>query len=299
MNERNLQDIASLSRTREIIKKYDLKLKKSLGQNFLTDANILQKIVKVAGLDQPVNVLEIGPGIGALTEHLARMVQQVLAVEIDQRMFAILRETLSPYPNVTVVNQDILKADLKQEAAKVFTKPLPLKVVANLPYYVTTPILMHLIESELKIKQIVVMIQKEVAERISARPGSKAYGSLSVAVQYFMEAHIAFTVPKAVFIPQPNVDSAVLSLVKRETPVVSVTDEKAFFYLIKAAFAMRRKTLWNNLLHAYGKDQKTQNKLLKALDSSKIDPKRRGETLTIQEFATLSNALAMEILRPF
>ncbi|MDR0691179.1 MAG: 16S rRNA (adenine(1518)-N(6)/adenine(1519)-N(6))-dimethyltransferase RsmA [Streptococcaceae bacterium] len=299
MNERNLQDIASLSRTREIIKKYDLKLKKSLGQNFLTDANILQKIVEVAGLYQPANVLEIGPGIGTLTEQLARMAQQVLALEIDQRMLPVLKETLSPYPNVTVVNQDILKADLKQETIKAFKKYLPLKVVANLPYYVTTPILMRLIESELEIEQIVVMIQKEVAERISAKPGSKAYGSLSVAVQSFWEAHVAFTVPKAVFIPQPKVNSAVLSLARRETPAVLVAGEKAFFHLIKAAFAMRRKTLWNNLVHAYGKDQKTQDKLLKALENAKIDPKKRGETLTIQEFATLSNALAMEILRPF
>lgn len=249
----------------------------------------------MADLDKPINVLEIGPGIGALTEQLARTAQQVLAVEIDQRMFAVLNETLRLYPNVTVVNQDILKADLKQETAKVFTKRLPLKVVANLPYYVITPILMHLIESDLEIEQLVVMVQKEVAERISAKPGSKAYSSLSVAVQCFMEAHVAFTVPKTVFIPQPKVDSAILSLMRRETPVVSVTNEKVLFHLIKAVFAMRRKTLWNNLLHAYGKDQKTQGKLSKALDSSKIDPKRRGETLTIQEFVTLSNAL--EVLR--
>ncbi|MDR0614942.1 MAG: 16S rRNA (adenine(1518)-N(6)/adenine(1519)-N(6))-dimethyltransferase RsmA [Lactobacillales bacterium] len=291
MIERDLRDIASLSRTREIIKKYNLHLKKSLGQNFLTDANILQKIVKVAKLDQATNVLEIGSGIGTLTEYLARTAHQILTFEIDQQMFAVLTETLNLYPNVTVVNQDILKADLKQETTKAFTNHLPLKVVANLPYYVTTPILMHLIKSELKIEQIVVMIQKEVAERISARPGSKAYGSLSIIVQYFMEAYVAFTVPKTAFIPQPKVDSAVLSLVKRQVPAVLLTDEKAFFRLIKAAFAMRRKTLWNNLVHAYGKDQKTQDKLLKALESSKIDSKRRAEALTIQEFAALSNAM--------
>jgi 16S rRNA (adenine1518-N6/adenine1519-N6)-dimethyltransferase len=294
MIERDLRDIASLSRTREIIKKHNLQLKKSLGQNFLTDANILQKIVEVAKLNQATNVLEIGSGIGALTEYLACNSCQILAFEIDQRMLAILVENLIPYSNVTVINQDILKTDLTKIVSEVFSERLPLKVVANLPYYITTPILMHLIESRLEIEQIVIMIQKEVAERISAKPGSKAYGSLSIAIQYFMEAHVAFTVPRTVFIPQPNVDSAVLSLLRRKTPLVSVINEEAFFHLIKAAFALRRKTLWNNLLHAYGKDQAVKDKLLKALTSAAIDPKRRAETLTIQEFAALSNAMVTD-----
>ncbi|MDR1013040.1 MAG: 16S rRNA (adenine(1518)-N(6)/adenine(1519)-N(6))-dimethyltransferase RsmA [Lactobacillales bacterium] len=287
----NKQDIAALSRTQKILKKYDLRLKKSLGQNLLTDANILQKIVKVAKINKNTNVLEIGPGIGALTEYLARAARQILAFEIDQRMFSILAETLKAYTNVTLINQDFLKADLKQETTKILKDHLPLKVVANLPYYVATPILMHLIKSELKIEQIVITIQKEVAERISAKPKSKAYGSLSIAIQYFMKVHIAFAVPKTVFIPQPNVDSVVLSLTKRQMPVVLVKNEKTFFCLIKAAFALRRKTLWNNLLHAYGKDQAIQDKLIKALKKAEIDLKRRGEELNIQEFATLSNAM--------
>ncbi|MDR1522023.1 MAG: 16S rRNA (adenine(1518)-N(6)/adenine(1519)-N(6))-dimethyltransferase RsmA [Streptococcaceae bacterium] len=285
-----MQEIASLSRTRKIIKKYNLKLKKSLGQNFLINANILQKIIKAAKVDQTTNVLEIGPGIGALTEYLARTSHQVLAFEIDQRMLPVLTETLNPYKNVTIINQDILKIDLKQEISKFFADH-SFKVVANLPYYVTTPIIMHLIKSKLDIEQMVIMIQKEVGERISAKPGSKVYGSLSIAVQYFMKAHIIFAVPKTVFIPKPNVDSVILSLTKHRAPAVLVKNEKAFFYLIKASFAKRRKTLWNNLVYAYGKEQKIQNKLINALESSKIDPKRRAETLTIQEFVTLSNAI--------
>lgn len=288
---KDTRDIATPSRTKEILKKHGFTFKKSLGQNFLTEPNILRKIVETAGIDENTNVIEVGPGIGALTEQLARNAAQVLAFEIDDRLLPVLQDTLSPYPNVTVVHQDVLEADLVKTTGEVFTADLPLKVVANLPYYITTPIMMHFLESDLPVAEMVVMMQREVADRISAAPGTKAYGSLTIAVQYYMEAKLAFIVPKTVFVPQPNVDSAILKLTRRPTPAVAVTDEQAFFRLTKAAFQLRRKTLWNNLLHAYGKDDATKVWLTKSLEEADIDPKRRGETLSLAEFAALSNAL--------
>ena len=286
----NYKDIATPSRTREILQKHGFSFKKSLGQNFLTEPNILQKIVATAEIDEHTNVIEVGPGIGALTEHLARAAHQVLAFEIDDRLIPVLEDTLSPYDNISVVHNDILKVDLKMET-EYFDQTLPIKVVANLPYYITTPIMMHILESDLAVDEMVVMMQREVADRISAKPGTKAYGSLSIAVQYYMEASTAFIVPKTVFIPQPNVDSAILRLVRRATPAVEVTNEKEFFKLTKAAFNMRRKTLWNNLLSSYGKDEGTKAWLETSLEQTDIDPKRRGETLSLEEFARLSNAL--------
>ncbi|MGG5371289.1 16S rRNA (adenine(1518)-N(6)/adenine(1519)-N(6))-dimethyltransferase RsmA [Enterococcus sp. AZ196] len=284
------KDIATPSRTREILQKHGFSFKKSLGQNFLTEPNILQKIVATAEIDEHTNVIEVGPGIGALTEHLARAAHQVLAFEIDDRLIPVLADTLSPYENIKVVHNDILKVDLKKET-EYFDQAGSIKVVANLPYYITTPIMMHILESELAIDEMVVMMQREVADRISAKPGTKAYGSLSIAVQYYMEATTAFIVPKTVFIPQPNVDSAILRLVRRETPAVEVTNETEFFKLTKAAFNMRRKTLWNNLLSSYGKEEAKKAWLETSLKQSEIDPKRRGETLSLEEFARLSNAL--------
>ncbi|MGM0337026.1 16S rRNA (adenine(1518)-N(6)/adenine(1519)-N(6))-dimethyltransferase RsmA [Enterococcus sp. AZ007] len=284
------KDIATPSRTREILQKHGFSFKKSLGQNFLTEPNILQKIVATAEIDEHTNVIEVGPGIGALTEHLARAAHQVLAFEIDDRLIPVLADTLSPYENIKVVHNDILKVDLKKET-EYFDQAGSIKVVANLPYYITTPIMMHILESELAIDEMVVMMQREVADRISAKPGTKAYGSLSIAVQYYMEATTAFIVPKTVFIPQPNVDSAILRLVRRETPAVEVTNETEFFKLTKAAFNMRRKTLWNNLLSSYGKEEAAKAWLETSLKQAEIDPKRRGETLSLEEFARLSNAL--------
>ncbi|OJG80262.1 ribosomal RNA small subunit methyltransferase A [Enterococcus ratti] len=236
-------------------------------------------------------MIEVGPGIGALTEQLARNAKQVVAFEIDDRLIPVLKETLAIYQNVTVINKDILKTDLKQEAVACFEQELPIKVVANLPYYITTPIMLHFLESDLLVEEMVVMMQKEVADRISAKPGTKAYGSLSIAVQYYMEAVVAFIVPKTVFMPQPNVDSAILKLTRRNKPAVTVTDEKSFFRLTKAAFNQRRKTLWNNLQAVYGKEEETKTWLAKSLAQAHIDPKRRGETLSIEEFAALSNAM--------
>ncbi len=287
----NEKDIATPSRTMEILKKYGFSFKKSLGQNFLTEPNILRNIVAAAAITKETNVIEVGPGIGALTENLARAAHQVLAYEIDGRLIDVLHETLSPYPNVQILHQDVLKADIEADVAKQFTDSYPIKVVANLPYYITTPIMMYFLETALDIQEMVVMMQKEVADRITAKPSTKAYGSLSIAVQYYMEASIAFIVPKTAFVPQPNVDSAILKLTKRVTPAVQVTDEKAFFRLTKSAFQQRRKTLWNNLTHAYGKDEKTVIWLEKALEIAEIDRKRRGETLSLEEFARLANAM--------
>lgn len=285
------REIATPSRTRELLQKHGFSFKKSLGQNFLTELNILKKIVAAAQITKETNVIEIGPGIGALTEQLGKKAHQVLAYEIDERLLPILTDSLSEYQNITIIHEDILTADIERDVEQTFTEKWPLKVVANLPYYITTPIMMKLIESRLPIDEMVVMMQKEVAERISAQPGSKAYGSLSIAAQFYMEASIAFIVPKTAFVPQPNVDSAILKLTKREQPIVTVKDEERFFRLVKGAFQQRRKTLWNNLLATYGKQEEIVEKLKIALASVEIDPKRRAETLSIEEFAALSNRL--------
>ncbi|AQP53540.1 16S rRNA (adenine(1518)-N(6)/adenine(1519)-N(6))-dimethyltransferase [Vagococcus penaei] len=286
------RDIATPSRTKQILEAHGFSFKKSLGQNFLTEPNILRNIAAAADLTAADNVIEVGPGIGALTEHLARSAGKVLAFEIDQRLIPVLEETMAPYDNVTVINQDVLEADVTTTARQVFGESMSdVKVVANLPYYITTPIMMHLLLSDLPVSTMVVMMQKEVADRMTAKPNTKAYGSLSIAVQYYMQAQVAFIVPKTAFIPQPNVDSAIIKLTRRTTPVVEVVDEKFFFQLTRSAFAQRRKTLWNNLTSHFGKTDETKEWLQLSLDETEIDPKRRGETLSIEEFGRLANAL--------
>ncbi|KMJ55570.1 16S rRNA (adenine(1518)-N(6)/adenine(1519)-N(6))-dimethyltransferase RsmA [Alkalihalophilus sp. As8PL] len=290
------KDIATPIRTKEILKKHGFSFKKSLGQNFLIDTNVLRNIVDAAGLDETSGAIEIGPGIGALTEQLAKRVDQVVAFEIDQRLLPVLKDTLSPYDNVEVIHSDVLKADINEAITTHFKDSQDLMVVANLPYYVTTPILMKLLELKLPIRGIVVMIQAEVAERIAAKPGTKDYGSLSIAAQYYAEAEKVLTVPASVFVPQPRVDSAVLRLTIRETPAVDVIDEQYFFKVFHASFANRRKTILNNLIHNLAsKEQKP--KIEQALAEANIDPKRRGETLSIEEFGTLSDTL-YKILQP-
>ena len=286
--------IADHSVTRAILERHGFTFKKSFGQNFLTDTNILQKIVDTAEIDKNVNVIEIGPGIGALTEFLAESAAEVMAFEIDDRLVPILADTLRDFDNVTVVNQDILKVDLAQYIAEFKNPDLPIKVVANLPYYITTPILMHLIESGIPFSEFVVMMQKEVADRISAQPNTKAYGSLSIAVQYYMTAKVAFIVPRTVFVPAPNVDSAILKMVRREQPAVEVQDEKFFFKVSKASFVHRRKTLWNNLTSHFGKSEETKSKLTAALERADLSPSVRGEALSLEEFARLADALKSE-----
>jgi 16S rRNA (adenine1518-N6/adenine1519-N6)-dimethyltransferase len=286
-----IKDIATPIRTKAILEKYGFSFKKSLGQNFLIDTNILNRIVDHAGLTKESGAIEIGPGIGALTEQLAKNCQKVVAFEIDQRLIPILEDTLSPYPHVKVIHEDVLKADVLSVMENEFKEMDDVMVVANLPYYVTTPIIMKLLEDQLPIRGIVCMLQKEVADRISAKPGTKEYGSLSIAVQYYTMAEIVMIVPKTVFVPQPNVDSAVIRLTRRLTPIVEVKDEAFFFQVTRASFAQRRKTLLNNLQSGLKNGKEKKELILSILEKVQIEPSRRGETLSIEEFARLSDAL--------
>ncbi len=285
------KDIATPIRTKEILKKYGFSFKKSLGQNFLIDTNILHRIVDFAELTDESGAIEIGPGIGALTEQLAKRSKKVTAFEIDQRLLPILADTLSPYPNVKIIHEDILKADVRQVIAEEFKDIHDLMVVANLPYYVTTPIILKLLSENLPIRGIVCMLQKEVADRIAAKPSTKEYGSLSIAIQYYTIAETVMIVPKTVFMPQPNVDSAVIRLIKREKPIVEVRDEEFLFKVTRASFAQRRKTILNNLSSQLPEGKSKKEQIIEALEQVGIDPTRRGETLTIEEFGRLSDAL--------
>ncbi|CAN7604966.1 16S rRNA (adenine(1518)-N(6)/adenine(1519)-N(6))-dimethyltransferase RsmA [Rossellomorea sp. LjRoot5] len=285
------KDIATPIRTKEILTKYGFSFKKSLGQNFLIDPNILRNITEYAGLSEKTAAIEIGPGIGALTEHLARTSGKVVAFEIDQRLIPILDDTLSPYDNVKIINEDILEADVEAIINKEFEGFDDIMVVANLPYYVTTPIILKLLMERLPIRGICVMLQKEVGDRISAQPGTKAYGSLSIAIQYYTEAEMVMTVPKTVFMPQPNVDSAVIRLTKREKPPVDVISEDFFFTVTRSSFAQRRKTILNNLTSQLPQGKEKKELILDALSQAGVEPTRRGETLTIQEFGRLSDEL--------
>ncbi|GGM36761.1 ribosomal RNA small subunit methyltransferase A [Paraliobacillus quinghaiensis] len=283
--------IATPSKTKEILNKYGFSFKKSLGQNFIIDVNILTNILDKAGVTEDVGVIEIGPGMGSLTEQIALRADQVVTFEIDQRLAPILEETLGDYSNITIVYQDILEADVSEIINEHFDEGKKLKLVANLPYYVTTPILMKLLIARLPLSSMTVMIQKEVAERMAAVPNTKSYGSLSIAVQYYTEASVVLQVPKTVFMPQPNVDSAVLHLNLREKPLVDVIDEAFFFDLVQACFAQRRKTLRNNLVR-YFSDKYTKEALELKLQEAGIDGTRRGESLTIKEFANLANVFS-------
>ncbi len=280
--------IATITRTKEIMERHGLGFKKSLGQNFLIDPNVLKKIVAKAGVDENTIALEIGPGIGALTEHLAFEAKHVYAFEIDQRLIDVLKDTLAPYEHVTVYHQDILEADIKSFLQDKVNADEQVRVVANLPYYITTPILMKLLRDELPIHSMTVMMQKEVADRMAAGPNTKEYGSLSIAVQYYTESNVVMTVPKTCFIPQPNVDSAILQLVKREKPLVGIADEALFFELVQASFGQRRKTIKNNLQREF-KDRLSKDQFIELFEESGIEPSRRGESLSIEEFAILSN----------
>ncbi|WP_019244519.1 MULTISPECIES: 16S rRNA (adenine(1518)-N(6)/adenine(1519)-N(6))-dimethyltransferase RsmA [Bacillus] len=286
------KDIATPIRTKMILEKYGFSFKKSLGQNFLIDTNILRRIIDFAELDQEKSgAIEIGPGIGALTEQLAKSSKRVVAFEIDQRLLPILQDTLSPYDHVKIIHSDVLKANVAEVIEEEFTGIEDLMVVANLPYYVTTPIIMKLLEEHLPIRGIVCMLQKEVADRISARPGTKEYGSLSIAIQYYTEAETVMIVPKTVFVPQPNVDSAVIRLTKRKQPLVKVKDESFFFTVTRASFAQRRKTIQNNLTSQLPNGKEKKEQILLALERAGIEPQRRGETLSIEEFGRLSDEL--------
>lgn len=277
--------IASREVTLHILKAFGLRMSKKFGQNFLIDARIVQGIVEAAEIEPGDRVLEIGPGIGTLTQGLAEAGADVTAVELDKKLPAVLKETLKAYDNVRIVPGDILKVNIPEIMGEA-----PFKVAANLPYYITTPILMTLLERRLPITHMVTMVQKEVAERMTAKPGSRIYGALSVAVQYYTEPEIVLDVPPRSFIPAPEVMSVVVSCRVRKEPAVAVQDEKLFFRVVKAAFGQRRKTLMNALKGGGFSKEAVRD----ALEQSGIDPTRRGETLTLEEFGRLADAFAAE-----
>lgn len=281
------KDIATPSRTRALLNQYGFNFKKSLGQNFLIDVNIINRIIDASGIDHMTGVIEIGPGMGSLTEQLAKNAHHVLAFEIDQRLIPVLDDTLSPYNNVTVINEDILKANVAEAIQQHLSHCEKIMVVANLPYYITTPILLTLLEQDLNIDGYVVMMQKEVGERLNAQVGTKAYGSLSIVAQYYTETSRVLTVPKTVFMPPPNVDSIVVKLMKRESPIVDVDNPNAFFKMTKGAFSQRRKTIYNNYQNLFENGKEQKETIMQWLERADIDPKRRGETLSIQEYARL------------
>ncbi|WZE72987.1 16S rRNA (adenine(1518)-N(6)/adenine(1519)-N(6))-dimethyltransferase RsmA [Macrococcus sp. CCM 2573] len=282
-------DIATPTRTKQLLDQYGFKFKKSLGQNFLVDTNVIRNIIEAAGIDKTSGVIEIGPGMGSLTEQLAKHAKQVLAFEIDQRLIPILGETLSPYDNVTVINEDILKADVASAIETYLHHCDEIFVVANLPYYITTPILMGLLEKNLNINSYVVMMQKEVGERLSAAPSTKAYGSLSIAVQYYTDVKRIMVVPKGVFMPPPNVDSLVVKLTTLESPRVDVADETLFFKLTRGAFVQRRKTILNNYMSLIQDSKEHKERIIEWLEASGVAPSRRGESLNLNDYAQLSN----------
>lgn len=288
---REFRPIATPTRTVDIMRRYDIKMKKSLGQNFLIEPQILDKMIETGQIDRHTTVVEIGPGIGALTEFLARNAKEVIAFEIDSRFVEILKETLSDYDNVTIHHQDILKVNFNDPIYQNLHDAERLVVVANLPYYITTPIIMNLIESNLKFDQLVMMMQKEVAERMTATVNTKSYNSLTLAIQNTMDAKIAFIVPKSVFIPQPNVDSAVLSLTRLEHPIAEVDNLEKFHHLIQICFVQRRKTIWNNLRNAAKDLDLSVEQLETALDQAQIEKARRAESLTLEDYQRLYNAI--------
>lgn len=283
--------IATPARTHAIMERFGFHTKKHLGQNFLTNLDVLSGIVAAAGVDEHSDVIEIGPGIGSLTQYLAEAAHQVLALEIDEALLPVLDETMAPYPNVTVENQDVLTANLRAMIEQHFDGQHSVKVVANLPYYITTPILMHLMQIDIDFESITVMMQGEVADRLTAQPGSKDYSSLSIAIQNQMTVQVAFTVNRRSFVPAPNVDSAIIVLQRRAEPLADVDDQAGFNRLVRGSFASRRKTLWNNLQQLYGKDADTKAAMTAALADSDIAPGLRAERLSITDFARLFNSL--------
>ncbi len=277
--------------TIEILQKYHFNFQKKFGQNFLIDTSVLERIMKAAEITKDDFCLEIGPGIGTMTQYLAETAREVVAVEIDKNLIPILEDTLSDYENVTVINDDILKLDIPKIVEE-RNGGRPIKVVANLPYYITTPIIMGLFEKQIPVQSITVMVQKEVAERMQAGPGTKDYGALSLAVQYYAEPKVVANVPPNCFIPRPNVGSAVIRLTRHEKPAVQVEDERKMFSLIKASFGQRRKTLVNSLSNAPELGI-SRDHAAAALEKMGLPPMIRGEALTLEQFAELSNRISV------
>lgn len=287
MNKR----LSSHSATMDLVKRHGFKFTKSLGQNFLIDDNIVDKIVAGAGIGPSDKIIEVGPGIGTLTREMASRAEALMAVEIDKNLIPILTDTLGDYENVKIVNEDIIKADIRGLIDENLDGG-PVKLVANLPYYITTPIIMRFLEEDINVTDIVVMVQKEVAERMNAQPGGKDFGALSVAVQFYCDTEIVAKVPRHLFVPQPNVDSIVIALRVRPERKYRVDSEDLFFKVVKAAFGQRRKTLLNSIA-SMGNLSKDMVK--ETLEEAGIDPKRRGETLSLDEFAILSNVIGNKL----
>jgi len=284
-----MEKLANPQKTIDIIKKYEFAFQKKFGQNFLIDAHVLNKIITSAEITKEDFVLEIGPGIGTMTQYLAEYADRVAAVEIDQALIPILKETLNAYPNVTIYHEDILKMDI-MKLVREQNEGKPVKVVANLPYYITTPIIMGLFESHVPIKSITVMVQKEVAQRMQAVPGTKDYGALSLAVQYYAAPYIVANVPPNCFIPRPNVGSAVIRLTRYEQPMVQVKDEKLLFQIIRASFNQRRKTLVNGLNNS-PEIKLSKAHISEAIEELGVSSVIRGEALTLKQFGELADIL--------
>ena len=281
--------LGNAAKTKEIIQKYQFTFQKKFGQNFLIDGNILGKIVEAAQITETDCVLEIGPGIGTMTQYLAERAKSVVVVEIDKNLIPILQETLSVYQNVKIINEDILKTDIDR-IVREENDGKPIKVVANLPYYITTPIVMSLFENHVALQSITIMVQKEVADRMQAVPGTKDYGALSLAVRYYAKPEIIMKVPASCFMPRPNVDSAVIRLIRYDNPPVEVRDEAWLFSSIRASFNQRRMTLVNGLSNA-GNLGIRKEKIAEAVELMGLQPSVRGETLSLEQFAELSNYL--------
>ena len=286
----NSPSLGNPQNTIEVLQKYHFNFQKKFGQNFLIDTHVLEKIISAANITKEDMVLEIGPGIGTMTQYLAEAAGKVIAVEIDRNLIPILGETLGSYENVTVINEDVMKLDIA-ELAERENGGRPIKVVANLPYYITTPIIMGLFEKHVPLESITVMVQKEVAERMQTGPGNKDYGALSLAVQYYAEPYIVANVPPNCFMPRPKVGSAVIRLTCHEKPPVEVRDEKLMFDIIRASFNQRRKTLVNGLNNSPVLDF-SKEEILQAVESLGKGAGVRGEALALEEFAALSNALS-------
>lgn len=285
-----MEKLSNPQATIEVLKKHQFTFQKKFGQNFLIDPHVLDKIISAAEITKEDFVLEIGPGIGTMTQYLAEAAREVTAVEIDRNLIPILSETLSAYDNVQIINEDVLKLDLAA-LAKERNGGKPIKVVANLPYYITTPIIMGLFEGGVPIESITVMVQKEVAMRMQAGPGTKDYGALSLAVQYYAEPYLAANVPPNCFMPRPNVGSAVIRLTRYAKPAVKAKDEKLMFALIRASFNQRRKTLQNGLNNSQELSF-TKEQIAEAIEKMGLSPSVRGEALTLEQFAKLSDLLA-------
>lgn len=288
-----MERIATPSVTKKIIEQNEFYFKKNFGQNFLIDSNILQNIVEYADITEEDCVLEIGPGIGSLTQVLAERAKKVIAVEIDKHLIPILQQTVGEYQNIEIRNQDILKTDI-DEIIQNENDGKDIKIVANLPYYITTPIIMDLLENHRKVESITVMVQKEVAERMQAQFGSKDYGALSIAVQYYCEAKINMIVPPSCFMPKPKVSSAVITLKLRKEPILKGIDEKLFFHIVKCAFGQRRKTLLNSLCNQL-KLGLSKDVLMEVIQSIGLDEKVRGEALSIQQFGDLTKQISLKL----